>query len=66
VSSNPLHLWHLFTHLEHSLTCASGADLMVLQLTVADESAIRNFKVLPNKFHTDCGGGNYAEKMTQF
>jgi hypothetical protein len=38
---------------------------MVLQLTAADESTIRNFKVLLNKFHTDCGGGNYAEKMTQ-
>jgi len=38
---------------------------MVLQLTVANKSTIKNFKVLLNKFHTDCASGNYAEKMTQ-
>jgi hypothetical protein len=38
---------------------------MVLQLTVADKSTVRNFKVLLNKFHTGCAGGSYAEKMTQ-
>jgi hypothetical protein len=38
---------------------------MVLQLTVADKSAIKNFEVLLEKFHTDCAGGNYAEQMTK-
>jgi len=47
------------------LTCASGVDLMVLQLTVTDKSTIRDFKVLLNKFCTDCASGNYAEKMIQ-
>lgn len=65
LSSSPLHLWHLGTYLEHFLTCASDTYLMVLQLTVADKSAIKNFEVLLEKFHTDCAGGNYAEQMTK-
>lgn len=38
---------------------------MLLQLTVANKSTIKNFKVSLNKFPTDCASGNYGEKMTE-